>query len=287
MVRLASARWELPTFRGTRYWALCVGGSLVFLVVASSLLAPVIAPYPPTQIFAGQELQPPSHRFPWGTDSIGRDVLSRTVYAGKASLSVVVPAVLTASVSGIGAGVIIGYRGGITDLIGGRILDVLLAFPSFVLALAVAAVFGPTRIGLTVALALPSFPQFAILTRSAVMATKERDFITVAKALGASHWRIVFHHLLPNTMAPLIIQSTVSLSVALLVEASLSYLGLGVQPPWPSWGGMLSSAQDYITVAPWLLAAPGVAITTAIVGFNLLGDGLRDLFDPQVRRSTP
>lgn len=269
----------------TRYWALWVGGSLVLLVVVSSLLAPIIAPHSPTQIFSGQELQPPSRRFPWGTDAIGRDVLSRTVYAGRASLSVVVPAVLTASISGMSAGVIVGYHGGVADMIGGRVLDVLLAFPAFVLALAVAAVFGPTRIGLTVALALPSFPQFAILTRSTVIATKERDFITVAKALGAGHWRIVRRHLLPNIMAPLIVQSAVSLSIALLVEASLSFLGLGVQPPWPSWGGMLSSAQDYITVAPWLLVAPGGAITTAIVGFNLLGDGLRDLFDLQVRRS--
>jgi ABC-type dipeptide/oligopeptide/nickel transport system permease subunit len=193
---------------------------------------------------------------------------------------VVFPAIILSSIGGISIGLITGYLGGIIDLLAVRIFDVLLAFPSLLLALILVAIFGPTSIVLIAALALPSFPQFVLLTRSTSIATKQCEYIQAAQASGASLVRIMWRHLLPNITTPLVIQVALSFSTALLVEASLSFLGLGVQPPMPSWGGMLSRGYSYMTIAPWIVLAPGTALMMAILGFNLLGDGLRDMLAP-------
>ena len=263
--------------------ALLAGAALTGLVALGSLLAPVLAPHRPTQIFPGHELQPPSQGFWLGTDELGRDVLSRLLHGGRSSLAVTVPAVLLAAVVGVAQGLLAGYLGGPVDGVLTRVLEVLLAFPSLLVALATVAIVGPTFWGLVLALGLPSLPHFAMVVRAAVMTVKHEDYVQAAVALGAPWTRVVARHLLPQVLTPVIIQAALGLSLALLVEASLSFLGLGVQPPAPNWGAMLSRGHEYMTLAPWLVLGPAGAIMVAILGFNLLGEGLRDALDPSRR----
>jgi peptide/nickel transport system permease protein len=264
-----------------RNWAVLLGGALVGALLLSALLAPALAPHRPTDIFGGRELEPPSRAFPFGTDDLGRDLLSRVLYGARVSLAVASGAVAVAGVVGTGAGVAMGYAGGLVDLIGMRVFDILLAFPAILLAVAVVAVLGPSTLDLILTIGALTAPQFALLMRSAALGARGQEYVQAARALGAGDARIIRRHVLPNVAAPFIVQASLSLSIVVLVEASLSFLGLGTQPPAPSWGGMLSRGREHMVIAPWLVIGPGAAIMAAVLGFNLLGDGLRDVLDPR------
>ena len=272
----------IPSLREN--WSLWIGALIVAILGAVALGAPWLAPYSPTHIFPGREMEAPSVRFPFGTDEVGRDILSRVLYGTRVSLGVAIPAVGLAAVVGVALGVTTGYRGGLLDLFAMRIFDVLFAFPPILLAIALVAALGPSTLNLVITIALLTLPQFAVIARSATLAVRPQEFVQAGLALGASHGRMIRVHVLPNVAPALVVQVALSLSIVILVEAALSFLGLGTQPPAPSWGGMLSRGRQYMVIAPWLVLAPGLAIMLAVLGFNLLGDGQRDLLDP--RRAT-
>ena len=269
--------------RALRSGSLLAGGLIVAGLLVAALAAPWLAPYAPTTIFPGAEIQAPGPRFLLGTDEVGRDILSRVLYGSRVSLGVAIPSVALAVLAGTTLGVGLGYGGGAADLLAMRVFDVLFAFPPILLAIALVAALGPSTVNLVLTIAVLTLPQFAVLARSATLALKPQEFVQAARALGASHGRILGSHVLPNLTPTLAVQTSLSLSIVILVEAALSFLGLGTQPPAPSWGSMLSRGRQYMTIAPWLVLAPGLAIMLAVLGFNLLGDGLRELLDPQLR----
>ena len=267
--------------RALRSGSLLVGGLIVGGLLGVAIGAPWLAPYAPTAIFPGAEIEPPGPRFLLGTDEVGRDILSRVLYGARVSLGVAIPSVGLAAAIGGALGVCLGYFGGALDLLAARAFDVLFAFPPILLAIALVAALGPSTVNLILTIAVLTLPQFAVLARSATLAVAPQDFVQAARALGASHGRMLRSHVLPNIAAPLAVQASLSLSIVILVEAALSFLGLGTQPPAPSWGSMLSRGRQYMTIAPWLVLAPGLAIMLAVLGFNLLGDAQRDLLDPR------
>jgi peptide/nickel transport system permease protein len=262
--------------------AAIIGGILVAAVVLVALAAPVLAPYDPVSQIA-KPLLPPGAEYLAGTDEFGRDELSRLIHGARVSLYVGALAVLLALALGGTSGVVAGFRGGVVDDATMRVMDVLLSLPPFVMAIAVTAVLGPSMTNVMVAIGLVYSPTFARVARGPTLAVVQRPFIEAARALGAPAWRIVLRHVLPNVTAPILVQATVSLSQAILLEAALSFLGLGTQPPIPSWGLMLSNARQYMLIDPWIAVLPGFAIALTVLGFNLLGDGLRDLLDPTTR----
>jgi peptide/nickel transport system permease protein len=267
--------------RALRSGSLLVGGLIVAVLLGAALFAPWLAPYAPTRIFPGAEIRPPGPEFLLGTDEVGRDILSRVLHGARVSLGVAIPSVALAVVGGTTVGVSLGYWGGAPDLLAMRLFDILFAFPPILLAIALVAALGPSPVNLVLTIAVLTLPQFAVLARGATLALTPQDFVQAARALGASHARILGRHVLPNLSATLTVQASLSLSIVILVEAALSFLGLGTQPPAPSWGGMLSRGRQYMTIAPWLVLAPGLAIMLAVLGFNLLGDAQRDLLDPR------
>jgi peptide/nickel transport system permease protein len=267
--------------RALRSGSLLAGGLIVAGLLVAALAAPWLAPYAPTTIFPGAEIQAPGPRFLLGTDEVGRDILSRVLYGSRVSLGVAIPSVALAVLAGTTLGVGLGYGGGAADLLAMRVFDVLFAFPPILLAIALVAALGPSTVNLVLTIGVLTLPQFAVLARSATLALKPQEFVQAARALGASHGRILGAHVLPNLTPTLAVQTSLSLSIVILVEAALSFLGLGTQPPAPSWGGMLSRGRQYMTIAPWLVLAPGLAIMLAVLGFNLLGDAQRDLLDPR------
>jgi peptide/nickel transport system permease protein len=276
--------------RMLRSGSFLVGGVIVGGLLVAALGAPWLAPFAPTTIFPGSEIRPPSPRFLLGTDEVGRDILSRVLHGARVSLGVAIPSVALAVLAGASLGVGLGYGGGASDLLAMRVFDVLFAFPPILLAIALVAALGPSAVNLVLTIAVLTLPQFATLARSATLALKPQDFVQAARALGASHGRIIGSHVLPNIAPTIAVQASLSLSIVILVEAALSFLCLGTQPPAPSWGGMLSRGRQYMTIAPWLVLAPGLAIMLAVLGFNLLGDAQRDLLDPRqmgARRRSP
>ena len=225
----------------------------------------------------------PSWQHPFGTDDIGRDILSRVIYGSRISLSAGLALVAFALIVGLPLGLLAGYVGGTVDNLLMRAVEVILAFPTLVLALGITAILGPKLSHALLAIGLVFVPNFARLIRGQVLSVRENDFVTAARALGGNDVRVVLHHVLPNCVAPLLVQSSFAISFAILVEAALSFLGLGTQPPTPSWGIMLSQGRGYLEQAPWLGAFPGLAIFLAVLGFNLVGDGLRDALDPRLK----
>jgi len=267
-----------------RNWSAVAGGAIVALLALLALLAPVAAPRAPTALHAGFEIKPPSRGFPFGTDELGRDILSRVIHGARISLAAALGSVSLATAVGVPLGAGIGFAGGVVDLLIMRLFDILFAFPAILLAIAIVAALGPSLTNLILTIAVLTMPQFAVLARGATLAARSLEYVQAAVALGAPNRRVVFGHILPNVLPPVIVAATLNLSIVILVEAGLSFLGLGTQPPAPSWGGMISRGRQYMTIAPWLVVFPGLAIMLAVLGFNLLGDGLRETLDPRLYR---
>jgi dipeptide transport system permease protein len=267
-------------------------GLVVFiLLVLAALFAPLLAPYAPDIQDKTAFLRPPawqeggSQQYLLGTDDVGRDILSRLLYGARFSLLIGAVVVTLALVGGITLGLLAGYFRGWVDVAIMRVMDIILAFPSLLLALVLVTILGPGLFNAMLAIALVLQPHFARLVRAAVMAEKSREYVVAAKVAGAGHLRLMFATILPNCMAPLIVQGTLSFSNAILEAAALGFLGLGAQPPTPEWGTMLAKAKDYIASAWWVVTFPGLAILITVLAINLVGDGLRDALDPKLRRS--
>jgi peptide/nickel transport system permease protein len=260
------------------------GGVIVLGLLLCALLAPLIATYPYDQTNVRNRLKPPSSQFYFGTDNLGRDIFSRIIYGARVSVTVGFGAVSIGICLAIFVGVGSGYFGGKADVLVQRLVDSWMAIPTLLLLLNVMAVLGPGLLNVILALGVVSAARSSRTIRSAALVIKENQFVEAARAVGASHLRIIWRYILPNIMAPIIIIATISLGVAILAESTLSFLGLGVPPPYPSWGEMLSgSGRSYMHKAPWMATWPGVAISLAVFGFNMLGDALRDLLDPRLR----
>jgi peptide/nickel transport system permease protein len=264
--------------------AAVMGAGVVGIFVLLAILAPVLVPYDPTQGVLQDRLLSPSAAHWFGTDELGRDLFSRILYGARISLQIQIVAVVLALIVGVVLGSVGGYLGGRVDNLIMRSMDVLLAFPSIFLALAIIAALGPGLFNLMLAAGISSIPAFARIVRASILSLKEREFVEAALALGSGANRVMFRHLLPNCLAPLIVQSTLRMATVLLTASGLSFLGLGVQPPTPEWGAMLSNARSYLIVAPHVATIPGLAIMFVVVGFNLFGDGLRDTLDPRLRQ---
>jgi peptide/nickel transport system permease protein len=261
-----------------------VGFCLTSSLLLTALTSLVYTPQDPLAISIADRLQGPSVAHWFGTDQFGRDVLSRVMLGAVVSMSVGVIAVGIGLVVGVVLGLLSGYFGRGTDEVLMRSMDALYGFPAVLLALLITAVFGPGVFTSMVAIGIVNIPVFARLTRANFLVLRDRDFVTAARALGASDGELIWHHILPNVMSPLLVQATISFPNAILAEAGLSYLGLGMQPPHPSWGYMLKEAQPFLRMAPTYAIFPGAAVALAVLGCNLLGDGLRDLLDPKVSR---
>jgi peptide/nickel transport system permease protein len=253
---------------------------VVLLMVLMALGAPLIAPYDPIEQHSGLELKPPSAQFLLGTDRLGRDLLSRIIFGAQASLTVGVLAVTIGGIVGISTGLLAGYLGGAVDIAIMRCYDALMAFPSTLLAIGLVAVLGPGLVNVALAIAISQMPLDARLTRSIVLSQRERDYVTAARALGSSRRRVMWSHILPNTLPPLLVQFSLAMGFAVLAEAALSFLGLGTQPPTPSWGSMLNESRQFLRVAPWYGIWPGIALALLLVALNFLADALRDALDP-------
>jgi peptide/nickel transport system permease protein len=254
---------------------------IVLFFVLVALLAPYIAPYDPLATSWSAVRKAPSLAYLLGTDEIGRDVLSRVIWGTRASLLAGVVSVTISLSLGVPIGMLAGYAGGWIDGILSRITDAMLACPFLILAIALAAFLGPSLTNAMIAIGISATPIFIRLTRAQVLAVKAEDYVEAARALGNPHLRIALRHILPNIVAPLIVQATLAIAAAVIAEASLSFLGLGQQPPAPSWGSMLNTAKNYVDHAPWMAIWPGLSIFLLVLSFNLLGDGLRDALDPR------
>ena len=250
-----------------------------FVVVA--LGASVIAPYDPIATGFSSVRKAPSIAHWFGTDEIGRDVLSRVVFGARASLLAGVVSVLISISVGVPVGLLAGYAGGMTDMLISRVTDALLACPFLIPAIALAAFLGPSLTNAMIAIGISATPVFIRLTRGTTLAVKAEEFVLAARAIGNAPWRVAIRHVLPNIVPPLLVQATLAIAAAVIAEASLSFLGLGQQPPKPSWGSMLNTAKNYIDNAPWMAIWPGVSIFLLVLSFNIVGDGLRDALDPR------
>lgn len=266
-----------------------LGGGIVLALVVTVILAPVLAPADPLRTNLGARLRPPlgwsgsMAGHPLGTDELGRDILSRLLYGGRVSLSLALAAVVLSAAVGVLLGLVSGYRGGWLDELVMRLADIQLAFPVIMLGVAVLAVVGTSLPALVAVLALSGWVVFARTVRALALTVREIEFVTAARSMGAGDARIVLLHVLPNIQASILVIATVQLATMVLLESGLSFLGLGTQPPDPSWGSMLAQGRDYLDKAWWLATVPGLAIALAVLGVNLLGDGLRDLLDPRLR----
>ncbi|HMK78092.1 MAG TPA: ABC transporter permease [Xanthobacteraceae bacterium] len=259
------------------------GLAVIALFVALALFAPLISPYDPAAQSWSAVRKAPSALHWLGTDDVGRDILARIIFGARASLLAGVVSVGIALSIGVPLGLIAGYVGGWVDVLLSRITDAMLAVPFLILAIALAAFLGPSLTNAMIAIGVTTTPIFVRLTRGQVMTVKVEDYVEAARAIGNPRWRIALFHILPNILPALLVQATLSIAAAIIAEAALSFLGLGQQPPAPSWGSMLNSAQRFLSNAPWMAVWPGLAIFLTVLSFNLLGDGLRDALDPKER----
>jgi peptide/nickel transport system permease protein len=259
--------------------------ALIAVFAACAVLAPLLAPYDPLAQELGSRLQPPSAQHWLGTDSLGRDIASRILFGARISLVIGIVVVASAGVVGTLIGLVAGYAGGFVDEALMRLTEVFLAFPALILAMAIAGALGPSLSNAIIAIAAVTWAVYARLVRGQILSLRRREFVEAARAIGASRIRILWHHLLPNVLAPLMIQASFDLGSAIIAAAGLSFIGFGAQPPTPEWGVMISEGRNYISTQPWLSLFPGLAILFAVGSFNLLGDGLRDAFDPRLRRA--
>jgi len=278
---------ETPTARAIRRFKRRKGAVfalvMIAIFVAAAVLAPLISPYNPDLQTWTAVRKVPSALHWFGTDDVGRDVLARVIFGARASLLAGVISVAIAVLVGVPVGLISGYLGGFVDALFSRITDALLACPFLILAIAFAAFLGPSLGNAMIAIGITTTPIFIRLTRGQVMAVKVEDYVEAARAVGNPHWRVALVHILPNILPALLVQATLSIAAAIIAEAALSFLGLGQQPPAPSWGSMLNAAQRFLVNAPWMAIWPGLAIFLTVLSFNLVGDGLRDALDPRSR----
>jgi peptide/nickel transport system permease protein len=265
----------------TRNRASVAGGIITLVIIFTAIFAPLIAPHDPLKQNLFRSLTPPNLEHPLGTDLLGRDLLSRIIYGARISLMICVAGVTLALLLGMFLGVISGYYEGKIDIAIIAFTDLQLSFPMILLAILIVAILGPGFETTIIAVAFPSMPIFTRLMRSSVLVVKRADYVEAAKALGASELSIILRHILPNGLAPIIIQTTLRAATILLTAAGLSFLGLGVRPPAPEWGALLSGGRAFLRTAPWIVIFPGITIMFAVLGFNLLGDGLRDVLDPR------
>ena len=284
---LAAETVETPTARTVRRFKRRKGALLALVMIALfvgvAVFAPLISPYDPEQQTWTAVRKAPSALHWFGTDDVGRDVLARVMFGARASLLAGVISVAIALLVGVPIGLVSGYLGGFVDALFSRITDALLACPFLILAIALAAFLGPSLGNAMIAIGITTTPIFMRLTRGQVMAVKVEDYVEAARAVGNPHWRIAILHILPNILPALLVQATLSIAAAIIAEAALSFLGLGQQPPAPSWGSMLNAAQRFLVNAPWMAIWPGLAIFLTVLSFNLVGDGLRDALDPRSR----
>jgi len=278
---------ETPTARAIRRFKRRKGAVfalvMIAIFVAAAVLAPLISPYNPDLQTWTAVRKAPSALHWFGTDDVGRDVLARVIFGARASLLAGVISVAIAVLVGVPVGLISGYLGGFVDALFSRITDALLACPFLILAIAFAAFLGPSLGNAMIAIGITTTPIFIRLTRGQVMAVKVEDYVEAARAVGNPHWRVALVHILPNILPALLVQATLSIAAAIIAEAALSFLGLGQQPPAPSWGSMLNAAQRFLVNAPWMAIWPGLAIFLTVLSFNLVGDGLLDALDPRSR----
>ena len=276
-----AAPWRLTLRRLPRWPAAMIGAAILIFFIALALAAPLISPYDPIATSWAAVRKPPSTAHPFGTDELGRDVLARIIWGSRTSLAAASVAVGMAACVGVPLGLVSGYVGGALDAIVMHLIDAMLAIPFLILAIALAAFLGPSLTNAMIAIGIAQIPIFARLTRGQVLAIREEDYIEAAEAVGNPHRRIVWRHIFPNTVPPILVQASLAAAGAIIAEASLSFLGLGQQPPNPSWGSMLNTARSFMAQAPWMAFWPGVAIFTLVLSLNLFGDGLRDALDPR------
>lgn len=260
-----------------------IGGVILAILLFVAIFAPIVAPFDPLQMNVGEPLQSPNSRFWFGTDEFGRDLFSRVVFGSRLTLMIGLVAVGISMLSGVLIGLTAGYVGGWLETILMRSMDVVFSFTETLIALAAVAVLGASLMNAIIAVGLSSIPFYARITYGAVLVEKNKEYFKAAQALGARSPRLVFRHLLPNILSPIIVVATVGVSIAILSASALSFLGLGAQPPSPEWGAILSAGRDYFKRAPWVTTFPGLAIAFTVLGFNLLGDGLREILDPKQR----
>ena len=260
------------------------GGVVVLALFLLSFLAPLVTPYDPSHLDAWHVLLPPSARHWFGTDELGRDVFTRVIYGSRVSLKVGFVAVGLALLIGTSVGLVAGFYGGWADSILMRLVDIMLCFPTFFLILAVIAMLEPSIWYIMIIIGLTGWMGVARLVRAEVLTLREREFVLAARGLGASDFRIIVHHILPNALSPVLVTATLGVAGAILTESALSFLGIGVQPPTPSWGNILTAGKEYIEFAWWLSLFPGLAILVTVLAYNLLGEGLRDALDPRLNR---
>lgn len=261
-----------------------LGLGIVLFFIVIGVLAPVLAPAPFDGFNPDNKLLPPGSEHWFGTDDLGRDIFSRILYGARISLWVGFFSVIGSIILGVFLGLVAGYYGKWTDTLISRFFDILLAFPSILLAIAIVAILGPSLFNALIAIAIVNIPTYGRLVRSRVLSVKEEEYITAARIIGMSNSRILFQHVLPNCMAPVIVQGTLGIATAIIEAAALGFLGLGAQPPQPEWGKMLSDSREYLTNAPWTMIFPGVSIMLTVLGFNMFGDGLRDALDPKMKQ---
>ena len=273
--------WARAWRRLRRRKGAMVALAVVMLFVLMAVFAPLLSPYAPTATSWSLVRKPPSWAHWFGTDEVGRDVLARIIYGARASLSAGLVSVSIAVGIGVPLGLLAGYAGGWIDSVLSRIVDAMLAIPFLILAITLSAFLGPSLTNAMIAIGITATPVFIRLTRGQTMGAKVEDYVEAARAVGNPHWRIALRHVLPNIVPPLLVQVSLAIAGAIIAEAALSFLGLGQQPPAPSWGSMLNTAQRFISQAPWMAFWPGFAIFCAVLSFNLLGDGLRDALDPR------
>jgi ABC-type dipeptide/oligopeptide/nickel transport system permease subunit len=258
-----------------------IGGVIFLLLIFLSIFGQYLLPYDPFDIQVGQRLSPPSRMHIFGTDEQGRDLFSRIIYGARYALLIMIIATGIGALGGLLLGLPSAYFGGAADMLVMRLMDVMLGFPYILLILAIVAIIGPSLENAMVAIGVASIPSFARLARSSILVVKEQDYVTAERALGSSHLRIMFRTILPNILSPLIVYISLTMPTAVLAAASLSFLGLGAQPPIPEWGAMLVNARDFLVTAPWVVLAPGLTIFVVTLGINLFGNALRDVLDPR------
>ena len=278
------SEWRRATRTLTRNRLVLAGLIMVAGLILIAALAGLIAPYDPIANNVRAALQPPSSYYYFGTDRFGRDVFSRVIYGSRLTLLVAISSVAISVVIGVALGLVSGYYRGWVDNLIGRVMDVFFSFPALLLAIGVAAMLGPGLNNAIVAIAVVYSPVFGRVVRGPVLVERGKEYVEAARVIGASSPRVVLGHIFPNVLSPLIVQATITLSQAILTEAYLSFLGLGTQPPFPSWGTMLQEGRTFLETAPWVSIFPGLAIMLTVLAFNLLGDGVRDLLDPRLRR---